>query len=155
MWIVVLCCGWVPGRLVIRHLRSCESERMTWSHTKSLCRVELIFFDGLCGQRTWCVWPRVRVELLYGIRKKDIDSCFYVRGVVFLKAGELNDFFYDGIRKRQSKYILYRGHVNHFSIWNLFWSSGVYVVTWSHRSIFLHSVRRWRRFVGDQLLDIV
>ena len=49
MWIVVLCCGWVPGRLVIRNLRSCESERMTWSHTKSLCRVELIFLMGYVG----------------------------------------------------------------------------------------------------------
>jgi hypothetical protein len=49
MWIVVLCCGWVPGRLVIRYLRSCESERMTWSHTKSLCRVELIFLMGYVG----------------------------------------------------------------------------------------------------------
>ena len=51
MWIVGLCCGWAPGRLVIRYMRSCESERMTWSHTKSLRRVELVF-EGLCGQRT-------------------------------------------------------------------------------------------------------
>ncbi len=51
MWIVGLCCGWASGRLVIRYMRSCESERMTWSHTKSLRMVELVF-EGLCGQRT-------------------------------------------------------------------------------------------------------
>ena len=51
MWIVGLCCGWASGRRVIRSMRSCESERMTWSHTKSLRRVELVL-EGLRGQRT-------------------------------------------------------------------------------------------------------
>jgi hypothetical protein len=34
---------------------------MTWSHTKSFHRVELVL-EGLCGQRTLFVRPRVSVE---------------------------------------------------------------------------------------------
>ncbi len=51
MWIVGLCCGRPSGRRVIRSMRSCESERMTWNHTKSLRRLELLL-EGLRGQRT-------------------------------------------------------------------------------------------------------